>query len=372
MNRRDLLKSAAGAIAALAGKTTVATTTRPASPVGMKIILWCWDSRMTWDDEPEAIVRKMAAPTGEFVYPKKPESYLVGFKRLVDYSASIGVHAIIVWGFLRDAHGGIDAARELCQYASDRGVGIIPGVGLCSYGGYFFQGDHRFNLNTYIRKHPDRAVLVPRPEHADKPAPILDPSLKANQDWWRDGLEWMLETFRIAGVNYEMGDFLVNPSVSARQARAALGFDADENIQDLVVATQELMRFAFAALPKGLFINSTYRGYHQIRHFPQMDYTRGLPEQAVWQYTLTQMIGRPEFPAGFEGAPPHRRYGYLHWFNSSTRTSNKNYVDDIARVFAGAHQLGFEFIGPYGEISAINNPLARTNYEAMTGWKPSG
>lgn len=371
MNRRDLLKSAAGGLAAFATQAS-ATSTRPADSRRLKVILWCWDSRMTWDDEPDAIVQKMAAPTGEFVYPKQPESYLVGFKRLVDYSASIGVHAIIVWGFLRDAHGGIASARELCQYAADRGVGIIPGVGLCSYGGYFFQGDHPFNLNTYIRKYPDRAVLVPRPEHGDKPAPILDPSLKANQDWWREGLEWMLESFRIAGVNFEMGDFLVNPSASARQARSALGFDADENLQDLVVATRDLARYALKAAPKGLFINSTYRGYHQIRNFPRVAYTRALPEQVVWQYTLTQMVRRPEFPAGFEGVPPHRRYGYLHWFNTSTQTSKKNYVADISRIFAGAFRLGFEFIGGYGEISARGNVLAQANYEAMTSWRPSG
>ena len=44
-------------------------------------------------------------------------------------------------------------------------MGIIPGVGLCSYGGYYFEGDHPFNLGTYLRKHPQRASLVLKDVH---------------------------------------------------------------------------------------------------------------------------------------------------------------------------------------------------------------
>lgn len=377
MKRRDLLKWTAAGLAGAAASpnagpptasSSVSAGSTSAKRVGMDVILWCWDTRMTWDDEPDRIVVRMAAPTSGFAYLKRPESFLVGFKRLVDYSARIGARAIIVWGFLRDAHGGVRSARELCQYAADRGVGIIPGVGLCSYGGYYFEGDHPFNLGTYLRKHPERASLVPRPEHDNRPSSILDPSLEANQRWWRDGLEWMLENFRIAGLNYEMGDFLVNPSNSAARARAALGFDTDENLQDMVVATRDLVAHGLRALPNGLFINSTYRGYHQIKGFPRMPYTAALPDRTVWQYTLTQMVRRPEFPDGFAGVPPHRRYGYLHWFNASTGTTDKDYTAEIARIFPGVHRLGFEFIGPYGEISARGNDLADRNYRAVVEW----
>ncbi len=370
LKRRDVLKLGAAGMAGLRASAAAQTTSAsaPAEPPAMKVILWCWDARMTWDDEPQAIATKMASPTSQFPYLKKPESYLVGFKRLVDYCAKVGVHSIIVWGFLRDAHGGVKAARELCDYASDRGVGIIPGVGLCSYGGYYFEGDHPFNLGTYIRKHPDRAVLVPRPENNSQPSPILDPSLKTNQDWWRSGLEWMLDNFRIAGINYEMGDFLVNPSDSAVKARAALSMDTDENLQDIVVATRDLARFSSKAFPKGLFINSTYRGYHQIRGFPRMPYIDALPKGVVWQYTLTQMVRRPEFPAGFAGVPPHRRYGYLHCFNHSTHSADRDFTADIARVFPAVRNLGFEFIGTYGEVGSTGNDLADRNYRGMLRW----
>ena len=207
----------------------------------MKVVLWCWDARMTWDDEPDKISLKMAASEKAFPYLKRGESYLVGFKRLVDHCAKIGVHGVIVWGFLRDCHGGVAAARELCTYASDRGIAILPGVGLCAYGGYYFEGNHPFNLATYLREHPERASEAREEGGGRVVRPVLDPSLEANQRWWREGLEWMVETFAIGGIDFEMGDFVVNLSEQARQARAALGFEADGNILDVVVATQGLL-----------------------------------------------------------------------------------------------------------------------------------
>ncbi|NLV42605.1 MAG: hypothetical protein GXY15_15450 [Candidatus Hydrogenedentes bacterium] len=367
LGRRGFLRGMATA-AALGAAGGMAAAAEPSAPRPMKVILWCWDARMTWDDEPEAVSRKMAASEQAFPYGKRPESFLTGFKRLVDYAARIGVHAVIVWGFLRDAHGGVKAAKELAAYARDHGVAILPGVGLCAYGGYYYEGDHPFNLATYLRKHPERASTAFEDGGGREVAPVLDPSLAENQAWWRDGLEWMLETFAIGGVNYEMGDFIVNPSESAVRARAGLGFETNGNLMDCVVATRGLLRHALAAKPDGLFINSTYRGYHRIASFPAMPYVDAVPPGTVWQYTLDEMVRKPGFPEEFAGAPEHRRYGYLHWFNTSTRTVDRDYAADIARVYPGAARLGFEFIGTYGELGINGNPAADRNYRAQTAW----
>lgn len=374
MKRREFLsKTGAVAVSAMLtrqtfGATQMRTTAQTPMTKPMKIILWCWDARMTWDDEPDAILQTMASADRSFPYPKKAESFTAGFRRLIDYCAEAGIHGVIVWGFLRDAHGGVKAAADLCKYASDRGVAILPGVGLCSYGGCYFEGDHPFNLNSYLRKHPERVSMALAPGGNRPVTPLLDPSLEANRTWWRDGLEWMLETFQIGGVDFEMGDFIVNPSPEAKSARKALGFEADENIQDMVVATRDLITRAIKLKPDGVFINSTYRGYQQIMGFPRMDYVAALPKQTVWQYTLGNMVRKTDFPMCFEGAPDHRKYGYLHWFNISTATVDKDYVSEIARVFPGLHHLGFDFVGTYGELSARNNPVADHNYRAQVAW----
>lgn len=368
MRRRDFLAAAAGAaaLATVPGRAAHAAPPPPERP--MRISLWCWDSRMTWDDEPDTIALRMASAEKKFVYPKRPESFLTGFKRLVDYCARIGVHSITIWGFLRDAHGGVKAAVELCEYASDRGVGILPGVGLCSYGGYFYDGDHPFNLDTYLRKHPERVSSANEERGGRVVTPVLDPALGANRAWWRDGLEWMFETFKIAGINYEMGDFVVNPSPEAAAARAALGFEADGNILDSVVALRELMDYAHETMPDGVFINCTYRGLQDITGFPSMPYIRALHPNTVWQYTLRGMVRRPGFPEEFLDMPDHRAYGYLHWFNPSTDTMETDYVGDIARVFPGLARLRFDFVGTYGEVSARGNLLADRNYQAQVAW----
>jgi len=80
------------------------------------------------------------------------------------------------------------------------------------------------------------------------------------------------------------------------------------------------------------------------------------------------MIRRPNFPKEFEGAPDHRKYGYLHWFNASTKTAEKDYVPEIARVYPGLHELGFEFAGTYGEIGLNGNAVADRNYRALAAW----
>jgi hypothetical protein len=360
MNRRAFLAAMGAAGASLA---VGAAAARP-----MKVLLWCWDARMTWDDEPDAISTKMAAAEQRFPYPKRAESFGIGFRRLVDYCAKEGIWGVIVWGFLRDCHGGVRAARDLCKYASDKGVKILPGVGLCSYGGYYFDGDHPYNLDTYLREHPERASRAVEEGGKREVGPVLDPSVEANQRWWRDGLEWMLDTFEIGGIDYEMGDFIVNPSPGAQAARNALGFDADGNVMDVVVATRGLMERALELRPDGVFINCTYRGFHQIENFPSVPYAQALPNAAVWEYTLTGMVRQPEFPDGYGPIPPHRMYGYLHWFNASTGTAAKDYSDDIARVYRGLGRLGFEFAGTYGEISPQSSPVADRNYRAQAEW----
>ncbi len=367
MQRRTFLAAlgAAGAWAAGGGDDSPVAPRLGAAP--MKVLLWCWDARMTWDDEPDRVAVRMAAAEQHFPYLKGAESYQVGFRRLVDYCAANGVWGVIIWGFLRDAHGGVAAARDLCHYARDRGVAIVPGVGLCAYGGYYYHGDHPFNLDTYLRRHPDRASVAREEGGGREVRGVLDPSLAANRQWWREGLEWMLENFEIAGIDYEMGDFIVNPSESAKAARAALGFDTDENILDIVVATRELMDHAHGLKPDGTFINALYRGYHQIRGFPDVPYAEAMHPGTVWQYTLTRMVREKAFSDGFFGAPAHRQYGYLHWFNISTMTQDKDYVPDIARVFPAAHALGFEFIGTYGEVRA-DTPTADRNYRAQVAW----
>ena len=367
LNRRQFLNRAAGTLALAGFSGSPLAQSENKNPI-MKTLLWCWDARMTWDDEPAKVSTKMATSDRAFPYPKQAESYSIGFRRLIHYCAAIGVEGVIIWGFLRDSHGGVETARDLCKFARDRGVAILPGVGLCSYGGFYFDGDHPYNLQRYLSEHPDRKSHARDSSGKRDYYPVLDPSLEANRKWWREGLEWMLETFEIGGIDFEMGDFLVNPSAEATKERRLLGLDCDENILDSILATRGLFPRALEILPDGIFINSTYRGFQEIKGFPKTDYIRALPREIVWQYTLRGMVRDPGFPTRFRKVPSHRMYGYLHWFNASTGTSERDFSGDIARIFPSLHSLGFDFAGTYGEISALGNPIADRNYRSQVEW----
>ncbi|MFH1743511.1 MAG: hypothetical protein ABIH23_31285, partial [bacterium] len=96
MIRRDFLKAG---VAALAAGERLTQAAQPAKRE-MKVLLWNWDARMTWDDEPAKIATKMAASEKPFPYLKRPESYLIGAERLVDYCEKVGIYGFCLWGVL--------------------------------------------------------------------------------------------------------------------------------------------------------------------------------------------------------------------------------------------------------------------------------
>ena len=111
-------------------------------------------------------------------YGKPPDSFLADYKAAVDFMAEHGVNGIVIWGFLRDAHGGVAAAQELCRYATERGVRILPGVGTSGYGGYYYEGSNRYNAKTWITEHPELRSVNKDGKSIRSPCP----SKKGNQD----------------------------------------------------------------------------------------------------------------------------------------------------------------------------------------------
>jgi hypothetical protein len=52
-------------------------------------------------------------------YVKAPEAYVADYRRLIDWASRNRFNGVIVWGFLRDSHGGIAAAQTICKYANE-------------------------------------------------------------------------------------------------------------------------------------------------------------------------------------------------------------------------------------------------------------
>ncbi len=198
------------------GKLSLGRETIEQSP-GLKYrTFWTWDHSTNWE-----LSQVGQQEIGVFnPYGKPPSGFLADYKRLVDYCSINRIAAVVIYGFLRDSHGGIEVAQELCRYANQRGVRILPGIAIGSYGGVYWEGDHRYNLATWLRKNPQFAASMEKGvgfQLEDLAFPLnfprsdytvsACPSAPETMDWMSEAVSWMAETFEIGGINIEAGDY---------------------------------------------------------------------------------------------------------------------------------------------------------------------
>jgi len=177
---------------------------------------WNWDHSTNWE-----LSQVGVQEIGVFnPYGKPPGGFLRDFRRCVDFCSRNRIAAVVIFGFLRDTHGGIEAAQELCRYATERGVRILPGIAIGSYGGVYWEGDHRYNLATWLRANPQHAATLEKGvgfQIADLAFPLsfprsdytlsACPSAPETMAWMEEGVAWLAETFQIGGINIEAGDY---------------------------------------------------------------------------------------------------------------------------------------------------------------------
>ncbi|NBU14888.1 MAG: hypothetical protein EBT35_09885 [Alphaproteobacteria bacterium] len=177
---------------------------------------WTWDHSTNWE-----LSQIGQQEIGVFnPYQKPPSGFLSDYKRCIDFCSRNRIAAIVIYGFLRDPHGGIEAAKELCRYATERGVRILPGIAIGSYGGVYWEGDNKYNLATWLKANPQHAATLEKGvgfQIADLAFPLnfpksdytlsACPSAPETMAWMEEGVAWLTETFDIGGINIEAGDY---------------------------------------------------------------------------------------------------------------------------------------------------------------------
>ncbi len=328
--------------------------------------LWTWDWRMEWGGTEAGGITM-----GEGDYKKRPESFAKDYKACLDFMSENGLNGLIIWGFLRDAHGGIEASREICRYAAERGVRILPGIGTSGYRGYYFEGDHEYNAPTWVRRHPE---LESRVLYEGKFVPGCPcPSKPENKKWLADGARWLFENFEIGGVNLEMGDFFVCPCPDCRKARAAIPSDEPDYYKDMAICLKELVPVMRTAAPDAWISYATYTGFNREMMVRPPRFIGLIPEDAICQWTVTGMMGDKDIPdpmrtlAGWPAdLKPMAKHniGYLHWANKSTATENDFFVRRFQAAAANSARSGLEGLAFYGELDA-GAPNMLLNYLAF-------
>ena len=121
---------------------------------------WNWDHSTNWDLDADR------RPGDRRHQPLRQTARRASWptsSAMVDFMSCHRIAAITIYGFLRDSHGGIEAAQELCRTPTSAASASCPGVAINAYGGVVWEMDHHYNLATWLRNHPELAADMERP-----------------------------------------------------------------------------------------------------------------------------------------------------------------------------------------------------------------
>lgn len=334
---------------------------------------WTWDHSSNWQ-----LDQIGQQEIGVFnPYGKPPRGFLEDYTRMVDFCSMNRLGAIVVYGFLRDSHGGIEAAQELCRYANERGVRIIPGLAIGAYGGVYWEGKHEFNLAHWLAGRPqsraqaegdigfsieDLAFPLSFP-HSDYTLSAC-PSDPAMMDWMEDAVSWLAETFDIGGVNVESGDYGVCgcSRCSARRGDRESAEHRREMIEswshaDLADNFPRLFRAVKDRRPDAWVYSELQ--WDNLLDDQAAQPLAGMPRDALYQHTMNRSYWRRvrsqaeqgkalEFPTANNIVRAH----FGSQWNGDRRTDRyRNNVGQYQALAQSAHQLGFVGATVWGEAS---------------------
>ena len=349
---------------------------KPALPYSY---FWTWDHSTNWMLDDPGVLNYGCLNR----YLKQPDTYITDYQRLTDLAAGLGVKGILIWGFLRDAHGGIDHAKRVTDYAAQRGIAIKPGVGTNFYGGVYYEGNHRYNLETFLARHPEALMVY---EKGNQLPRGLCPSHPAFMEWLQEGVGWLFREFNIGGANLENGDFLVCHCKRCQDRKSEGAADQPEFWHHQQLGYAPALTALQDQLPSKFVTWATYSGFTPAAmHCDRPALLDRLPDQALCQWTLTGMVHQkalplttylddgapaaaleaPGWPAKCRG-PARRNVGFIHQGSQwAAPPRYHNVVSTIKEACLRAHRAGLEGVSIHGEVSSMHIPWA-LNYLAFS------
>lgn len=233
LNRREMLQwSTACGLGAMMGESGSSNQAYAAdspsmaatpgeSPIKTRMF-WTWDHSTEW-----ALNRPGAHTKGSCnEYGRTTEAFLEDYTALFRWCGRNNIDAVVVWGLLRDCHGGLESAKRLCDVAAEEDVRLLSGVGLNAYGGVYYEGDSPYNLTRHLEAHPELLAVDaegnPLCFSLDENSTITNitttgtpgprgfyqacPSRQENQDYVKESLQWLFKNLPLGGVQIESGD----------------------------------------------------------------------------------------------------------------------------------------------------------------------
>ena len=326
--------------------------------------LWTWDTRMDWCGDKAPIPEKMASPDATIPYYGNEKSFIDNYRRLVDFMSDVGLKHVLIWGLLRDSHGGVNAAIEICEYARAKNVGIIAGIGTQGYGGVYYDGEHEFNSSCWLAKHPELredAVQISQNASIALRGKAICPSNPANIEWLTRGLEWLIETVPVDGLYLENGDYINCACETCNRRRREISDIYDIYFRSLTLSYQPVIDFIRENHPDIPVINTLYTGFN--KKFIQ-DHS-GLFKLASYDnvynmWTMTNTTKKENWEKGISFINDSN-IGYYHYFSTANNSQRMTFANEIYHNFKKMNDLNFKGVSIYGEVSA-NSIVGLINY----------
>ncbi|MHB8972960.1 MAG: hypothetical protein ACYC3X_01345 [Pirellulaceae bacterium] len=388
LNRRDMLKvSLAGAAGAVSPPIPASAAQLPnTSPMQATIgtrLFWTWDHSTEW------VLNAAGAQTygASNLYGRTTEMFIADYARLLRWCGRHAVDAVVVWGLLRDSHGGIDAAKRLCDVAHAEGVRLLAGVGLNAYGGVYYEGNSPYCLRNHLTDHPELYGLNPAGERmvfnfgvsGPNASHHACPSQKANQEYVGESLRWLFTTLpQLGGVQMETGDTGVCqcPLCRDRRQHPVSGFSWEDMAMMYPLAVEAIRSVA----PTSWIICETYSHPEPVKNPDQAPgFGEGFPPWAdaclsqfpadvLVQWVCDNFIApKPKRDWTAAGRVSRARFRHVMRAHMSTywgRYRGELAVDWISDMVQRSVAAGFDALSIFGEVSPFHTG-AELNYLAL-------
>ncbi|MBC7287618.1 MAG: hypothetical protein H5T86_06145, partial [Armatimonadetes bacterium] len=350
-------------------------------------VFWTWDHSTTW-----ALNRPGGHDIGTSnAYDRTTETFIADYTSLLRWAGAHGIDAVIVWGLLRERHGGVDAGKKLCDVAHESGVKLLAGVGLNAYGGVYYEGQSPWSLDNHLNAHPDLYALC----SPDGPPMILDlgpcstkpahhacPSRPENQEFAQESLAWLFETVPLDGVQMETGDTGVC-QCSLCQARRQYPVSAF-SLEDMALMYPLAAEAIRSVKPDALIIAETYShpepydgplpapGFGEGAPAWLAECLAAFPENIMVNWVCDNFVPPRNARAWTDAGRPPAGGGRLHIMRAHFGTYWHRYRDElcidwIADMVATSLAHGFEGFSIFGESSPFHTG-AELNYLAFADY----
>ncbi len=321
----------------------------------MRKIWWTWDIRTRWAHG----------------FSGSDDAFVESYRAAIDAALRYRVEGLVIWGFLRDRHGGIDAARRVCDYAAERQVTILPGMGIDSYGGAYYESDSRWSLNTYLEEHAEARAVDEQGEPQLQRWPPSDTSRRyvgcpadpGLMDFYRESVEWLIKTFDLRGLQLEQGDVALChcPRCRGRTRTDVLKMAGRTCLEDLASRVAPVVTHALETKPDLTVIVENYSGMLPADVQRAAPFLEGFPDETFHSWQAYDAGG--QFFINSESRSPTAHGCMAVRSNSDAFGGERADAENIRRAVALARNAGLDMTYIYGEYPD-DWPKTRANYEA--------